>query len=283
MNVVAASFSVVFRVSRSEIRNPKLARSAVIEYNVMNSVATVMINDPERRNPLSIDTMAGLTTAIANAGADDDVRVIVLTGAGDRAFSAGGDLSGGFVDSPLPDHQGRGALADLFRAMRSNPKPIVGRINGVALGGGFGVAAACDITIAADHARFGTPEINLGLWPMMISTVLLEFVPRKQLLEMMLVGRVIDAAEALELGILTRVVPQADLDAAVDEVVSTLIAKSPAALALGKSSFYAMAGMDIDTALDHLHIGLTAISFTEDAREGVEAFIEKRPAEWKGR
>lgn len=255
----------------------------MISYNVMNAVATVTIDDPERRNPLSIATMADLTDAVRAAESDDEVRVVVLTGAGDRAFSAGGDLSGGFVDSPLPDHQSRGILADLFRAMRSNPKPIVGRINGLALGGGFGVAAACDITIAAEHARFGTPEINLGLWPMMISTVLLPLAPRKQLLEMMLVGRIIDAAQALELGIVTSVVPSAELDAAVDDIVATLVAKSAAALALGKSSFYAMEGMDIDTALDYLHIGLTAVSFTEDAEEGVKAFLEKRPAEWKGR
>ncbi|MFV1971544.1 MAG: enoyl-CoA hydratase/isomerase family protein [Acidimicrobiia bacterium] len=255
----------------------------MISYDVTNGVATVTIDDPERRNPLSMETMAGLADAVSSAGSDEDVRVIVLTGAGDRAFSAGGDLSGGFVDSPLPDHQGRGALADLFRAMRSNPKPIVGRINGAALGGGFGVAAACDITIAADHARFGTPEINLGLWPMMISAVLLPLVPRKQLLEMMLVGRIVDAAEARELGIVTRVVPSAELDTAVGDVVATLVSKSSAALALGKSSFYAMEGMDIDTALDHLQIGLTAVSFTEDAAEGVQAFLEKRPPEWKGR
>ena len=255
----------------------------MISYYVTDAVAVVTIDDPERRNPLSLETMGELTDAVRRAGADDAVRVIVLTGAGDRAFSAGGDLSGGFVDSPLPDHHSRGVLADLFRAMRSNPKPIIGRINGVALGGGFGVAAACDITIAVSTARFGTPEINLGLWPMMISTVLLPLVPRKQLLEMMLVGRIIDATEARDLGIVNRVVATDQLDAAVAETVDQLCSKSPAALALGKASFYTMEGMDFDTALDHLHIGLTAVSFTEDAAEGVQAFLEKRPPEWKGR
>ena len=255
----------------------------MITYSVEDGVATVTINDPERRNPLSLAAMAELTEGVASAGVDEAVRVIVLTGAGDEAFSAGGDLSGGFVDSPLPDHQARGILADLFRAMRSCPKPIIGRINGIALGGGFGVAAACDITIAADHAKFGTPEINLGLWPMMISTVLLPLAPRKQLLEMMLAGRIIDAADAREMGLVTRVVPADDLDAAVGETATSLASKSPAALALGKSSFYAMDGMDIDTALDHLHIGLTATSFTDDAREGVQAFLDKREPEWTGR
>ena len=255
----------------------------MITYDITDQVATVTIDDPERRNPLSLESMAELSNSVRRAGLDDDVLVIVITGAGETAFSAGGDLSGGFVDSPLPDHQSRGVLADLFRSMRTAPKPIVGRINGLALGGGFGVAAACDITIASDQAKFGTPEIDLGLWPMMISTVLLPLVPRKQLLEMMLVGRIIDAAEARELGVVTRVVPSEHLDSAVDEVIGQLRSKSPAALALGKSSFYAMEGMDLDTALDHLHIGLTAVSFTEDATEGVSAFLEKRDPIWKGR
>lgn len=255
----------------------------MITYDITDQVATVTIDDPERRNPLSLESMAELSNSVRRAGLDDDVLVIVITGAGETAFSAGGDLSGGFVDSPLPDHQSRGVLADLFRSMRTAPKPIVGRINGLALGGGFGVAAACDITIASDQAKFGTPEIDLGLWPMMISTVLLPLVPRKQLLEMMLVGRIIDAAEARELGVVTRVVPSEHLDSAVDEVIDQLRSKSPAALALGKSSFYAMEGMDLDTALDHLHIGLTAVSFTEDATEGVAAFLEKRDPIWKGR
>lgn len=255
----------------------------MITYSITNEVATVTIDDPERRNPLSLAAMTEVTDAVRRAATDDDVRVIVLTGAGDVAFSAGGDLSGGFVDSPLTDHQARGALADLFRTMRSAPKPIVGRINGLALGGGFGVAAACDITIASDQAKFGTPEIDLGLWPMMISAILLPLVPRKQLLEMMLVGRIIDAAEAREIGIVTRVVPADYLDAAVGEVVKQLRSKSAAAVALGKSSFYAMEGMDLDTALDHLHIGLTAVSFTDDAAEGVAAFLEKRDPTWSGR
>jgi enoyl-CoA hydratase/carnithine racemase len=207
----------------------------------------------------------------------------VVTGAGDRAFCAGGDLSGGFVDAPLADHAGRSALADLVRAMRRCPKPIVARVNGHALGGGLGLIAACDIAVAADHARFGTPEIAVGLWPMMITAVLRPLVPRRPLLELMLTGRRFDATEAVDLGIINRAVPSADLDHAVDAVVATLAAKSPAALTLGKAAFYAVEDMDLDTALDHLHIGLTAIATTEDAQEGVRAFLEKREPEWRGR
>lgn len=255
----------------------------MLSYLAADARATITIDDPERRNPLSNAVMVLLEDAFGRACADPAVRVVVLTGAGDRAFSAGGDLAGGFVESPLADHGDRAALADLFRVMRRCPKPIVARVNGHALGGGFGLVAACDIAVAADHALLGTPEIDVGLWPMMITAVLLPLVPRRALLEMMLLGRRFDAAEAARLGIVNRVVPSSDLDAAVDEVVAGLMAKSPATLALGKAAFYAVVDMDFDSAVDHLHTGLTAIAMTEDAAEGVTAFIEKRPAEWKGR
>jgi len=255
----------------------------MLHYDAEGGRATITIDDPERMNPLANETMVELVAAVHRATRDSEVRVVVITGAGDRAFSAGGDLSGGFVDSPIVDHASRGALADLFRALRRCGKPTVARVNGHALGGGFGLAAACDITIAVDTATLGTPEINVGLWPMMISAVLMPLVSRKALLEMMLTGRRIRADEAEELGIVNRVVPAAGLDAAVDEVVDALLAQSPAALALGKEAFYAIADLDFDTALDHLHNGLTAIAMTEDAVEGVTAFVEKRTPHWHGR
>ena len=255
----------------------------MISYQLAGGVATITIDDEQRRNPLSNDAMRQLREAIDRSAVDGDARVVVLTGAGDAAFSAGGDLSGGFVDAPLEDHAARGALADIFRSMRSNPKPIVGRVNGLALGGGFGLAVACDVTIAASSARMGTPEIGLGLWPMMISAVLVRSMPRKALLDMMLTGRVIDAETALGYGLVTRVVADEELDAAVAEVVDSLAARSPAALALGKRSFYAMQDLDIDAALDLLHVGLTTTAMTEDGAEGVEAFLEKRPPQWRGR
>lgn len=255
----------------------------MLHYDAEGGRATITIDDPERMNPLANETMVELVAAVHRATRDSEVRVVVITGAGDRAFSAGGDLSGGFVDSPIVGHAARGALADLFRALRRCGKPTVARVNGHALGGGFGLAAACDITIAVDTATLGTPEINVGLWPMMISAVLMPLVSRKALLEMMLTGRRIRADEAEELGIVNRVVPAAGLDAAVDEVVDALLAQSPAALALGKEAFYAIADLDFDTALDHLHNGLTAIAMTEDAVEGVTAFVEKRTPHWHGR
>lgn len=255
----------------------------MIDYLVDDGVATITINDPARRNPLSNDATGQLKDAVLRAGDDEDVRVVVITGAGDRAFSAGGDLASGFVDSPLPGHASRGELADLFRAMTSLPKPVVGRVNGAALGGGFGVAAACDITICVNEAKMGTPEIGLGLWPMMISAVLFPLVPRKTLMWMMMTGAVITGERAAELGIATMSVPAPELDGAVDAIVAKLKLAPSGAMALGKRAFYSTASMDPDTALDTLHIGLTAVSFTDDANEGVSAFLERRNPEWTGR
>jgi enoyl-CoA hydratase/carnithine racemase len=255
----------------------------MIRYETAGTRATITIDEPERRNPLTNEAMAQVGDSLGEACRDPEIRVIVITGAGDRVFSAGGDLSGGFVDAPLAGHGDRGALADLIRDLRRCPKPVVARVNGHALGGGLGIVAGCDVAIAAQGAVFGTPEIAVGLWPMMITAVLRPLVPRRQLLEMMLTGRRFDAEEAANLGIVNRVVARDQLDAAVDEVVESLAGQSPAAVALGKAAFYAVEDMDLDTALDHLHMGLTAISTTEDAAEGVKAFLEKRDPSWRGR
>lgn len=245
--------------------------------------ATITIDEPERRNPLTNAAMVDMAAAIVKACADEAVRVIVITGAGEDVFSAGGDLSGGFVDAPLADHGDRGALADLFRAMRRCAKPVVARVNGDAYGGGLGLVAGSDLAICADHARLGTPEISVGLWPMIITAVLKPLVPRRALLEMMLTGRRFDAAEAQRLGLVNRVVAAAELDVVVDDLVEQLAASSPAVMAVGKRAFYAVEDMDLDTALDYLHHGLTAVASTEDAAEGIAAFLDKRPPEWTGR
>jgi enoyl-CoA hydratase/carnithine racemase len=246
-------------------------------------VAILTLDDPERRNPMSLETMRSLAEAVAAATVDDDVRVIVITGAGEKAFSAGGDLSGRFVDAPLADHDTRGVLADLFRALRRCGKPVIARVNGHAIAGGFGLAAACDIVIAVEDATFGTPEIQVGLWPMMISAVLQRLMPRRAAFELMVTGRRISAAEAQQLGVVSRVVPRDQLDPAVRDTVDGLLAVSPALLALGKDAFYSIEDMPLDAALDHLHTGLTTVAMTEDADEGVAAFVEKRPPEWRGR
>jgi len=253
-----------------------------VDYEVSNGVATITINDPGRRNPMSVDTMSGLLEGTRVAIDDADVRVVVYTGAGDKAFSAGGDLSGSFADDPVGLHKARGVLANLFRLMDRGGKPTLARVNGHALAGGFGLAAACDITVCVSDAKLGMTEVKVGLWPMMISAVLLRTMPRKPVLELMLTGRLIDPFEAQRLGAVSRVVERDDLDMVVSEVIDSLLALSPGALMIGKDSFVGMADSSFDTALDRLQGALTEISMTEDAQEGIAAFLEKRRPEWKG-
>jgi enoyl-CoA hydratase/carnithine racemase len=255
----------------------------MVRYEVEAARATITIDEPGRRNPLSTATMAELLAGTRRAIDDDQVQVIVYTGAGDQAFSAGGDLSSGFVDDPIGLHGARGAMADLFRTMWRAGKPTIARVNGHALAGGFGLAVACDITIAADDVKLGMPEIKIGLWPMMITVPVQRAVGVKAALELMMTGRLIDAAEALSLGAVSRVVPRTELDTAVDEVVGLLTAHSPAVMMLGRDAFYGVVGMGHDAAFDRLQAGLTEVSLTSDSQEGIRAFVEKRDPVWSGR
>ncbi|GIU91784.1 MAG: enoyl-CoA hydratase [Acidimicrobiia bacterium] len=255
----------------------------MVRYEVAEGRATITIDDPERRNPMSTQTMEALVESTLAALRDPTVRVLVYTGAGDRAFSAGGDLAGGFADDPIGLHRSRGALADLFRLMRRGGKPTVARVNGHALAGGFGLAVSCDIVICVEDAKLGMPEIDVGLWPMMITAVVARTMPPRVALDLMMTGRLIDAREALALGAVSRVVPRNRLDVTVDEVVEGLKSKSPATLELGRDAFYATLDMGFDAALDYLQSGLTAVTLTHDAREGVQAFLEKRRPSWSGR
>jgi enoyl-CoA hydratase/carnithine racemase len=251
----------------------------LVEYEAGEGRATITISDPERRNPISVATMEDLFEATGRGLDDPEVRVLVYTGAGD-VFSAGGDLSSAFVDEAVGLHRTRGAFADLFRLMLRGGKPTVAKVNGHALAGGFGLAVACDVTICVDDAKLGTTEVAVGLWPMMISALLIRLMPRKAVLELMLTGRVIDAVEAQRLGAVSRVVSRSELDMAVDETVEALRSKSAATLMIGRDAFNAMSDLDFDAALDRLQTGLTSIAMSEDAAEGIAAFLEKREPRW---
>jgi enoyl-CoA hydratase/carnithine racemase len=253
-------------------------------YAVDRGVASVTINRPERRNAMSYGVMQGLRDAVETAKQDESVRVVVLTGAGDRAFCAGADL-GGIAENAgaAAAHDGRGLLAALFRELWALGKPTIARVRGYALAGGFGLALACDFVVAADDAQFGTPEVNVGLWPYMITVPLLRSMPPKKVLELQMTGRRVRADEAERIGFVTRVVPVSELDAAVDELAGSLAAKSPLVLRWGRDAFYRVLEMDGDAALDHLQAMLTVHTQSEDAAEGVAAFAEKRTPEWKGR
>jgi enoyl-CoA hydratase/carnithine racemase len=181
-----------------------------LRYDVRDRVATITIDREERRNALSWGLIGELRGAVAAAGADDDVRVVVLTGAGSVAFCAGADLDGMAGGAAFVDlHDGRGQLAALFRDLYDLGKPTIARERGYALAGGFGLALACDLLVAADDAVFGTPEISLGLWPHMITVPMIRAMAPKRALELMLTGRRVDASEAEQLGFVTRVVPVA--------------------------------------------------------------------------
>ena len=205
-----------------------------VRYEVDGSVGRVTIDRPERRNAMSFQVMRELAEAFAAAKADDAVRVVVLTGAGEQAFCAGADLSGiGSQVGPAQMHEARGQVADLFRALWELGKPTIARVRGYCLAGGFGLALACDFVIATEDSTFGTPEIDIGLWPYMISVPLLRSMPPKVALELMVTGRRVKADEAERIGFVNRVVPADGLDAAVDELAAVIAAKSPVIVRLG--------------------------------------------------
>lgn len=255
-----------------------------VRTELAESVLTVTIDRPEQRNALNADVNRGLLDALRHAADDDAVRVVVLTGAGDRAFCAGADLGGINPDAGAVElHRARDMFAEVLRGLRALPKPVVARVNGAALAGGFGLALGCDLAVAADTATFGTTEVKVGMWPYLISAVIIEHLGPKRTMDLVLSGRRMPAAEALEWGLVNQVVPADELDAAVGAVAVGLAALSPLVLALGKESYARAAQMTRDDALAYLAGRLDLHLQTEDAAEGITAFLQKRPPQWRGR
>ena len=248
------------------------------------AVATLTLNRPEQRNPLSAAMVQDLRTALGWCKQNPAVAVIVLTGAGDRAFCAGADLAGfGGDRSALELHHVRHSLAELFMEMAEAGKPIVGRINGHALAGGFGLACMCDLIVAVETASFGTPEVNVGVWPMMIQAILIRKLPRNVVLEMVLLGEPWNASQLHQLGLVNRVVPAERLDESTNELVAKLAEKSTAIVRLGRDAFYRQQDMEFKAALEYLHGQVTLVTLTEDSTEGRNAFFEKRKPRFRGR
>lgn len=263
---------------------------AVVVTEQVGKVRRVTINRPEQRNALSTEVIALLRSALAEARDDPGVRVVVLTGAGDRAFSAGADLVGPSSPAAAPGaaagvgagvlHEARGELARVFEDLWDLGKPSIARVRGYALAGGLGLALACDLVVAADDAVFGTPEIEIGIWPYMVTVALLQAMTPKRALELMMTGRRIGAEEAARIGIVNRVVPVADLDSSVDELADMLARKPPGAMRAGRDSFYTALGLSRREALRYLHPLLTVATLGEEAAEGRAAFAERRPPRW---
>jgi enoyl-CoA hydratase/carnithine racemase len=252
--------------------------------DVRDGVGTLTLNRPEARNALNQAVIRELGDALAHLEGDAETRVVVVRGAGARAFCAGADLKGMFRTGSIID--AREQYAGLARILEAIPRmrtPVIAQVHGYALAGGCGLAAACDVVIAAEDARFGLPEIRLGLLPLMVLAPILRTASPKRVLELVLTGRELPASEALEIGLVTRVVPRMDLDRTVVETARTLAALSPTALALGKEAFYRALDLPYAQALAQLRDLLTIVARSEDAQEGIAAFLEKRPPRWQGR
>jgi len=245
-------------------------------------IATVTLNSPERKNALGPAMVNELLWALDDAKADSNVRVIVLTGAG-SAFSAGADLSQMGGPSDGPQLASKGDYADLLLRFTTLGKPVLARVPGPAMGGGLGLVASADFAIACESAVLGTPEIHRGLFPMQIMAVLERLVPRRKLIEMMLIGDKLSAQKALDYGLIGKVVADDKLDEETAALAKTLASRSPTAMRMGLGAFHHQSGKPLEEALPYLRGQLMQILGTEDAREGLGAFMQKREPKWTGR
>ena len=255
-----------------------------ITYEVADHVATIALDDPETRNSLSTELLNELLDALRTAKADDEVHVVVLTSTHEKVFSSGANLGGFGADAPTAHkYLGTETFPSVFKELGELGKPSILAANGHVLAGALGIALACDLIIAKDTAGFGTPEINVGLFPFMIMALIYRNVPRKRTNELLLLGDRVSAAEARDFGLVNRVVPDAEFDAAVAAWARKLASKSPLIMRLGKDAMFRQLDMPFLEALDYLRSQLSLAMSTEDIVEGVSAFFEKREPQWKGR
>jgi enoyl-CoA hydratase/carnithine racemase len=254
-----------------------------VRYEVSAGAARLTIDREAARNALSPQVLEALRAGLLRANAEPEVRVVVLTGAGTRVFCAGGDLGGLSGEGFLAGHEGRRAYGQLLLALQGSAKPTVARVNGHCLAGGLGLVLACDLAVASADAAFGTPEVDRGLFPMMVMALLQRHLGRKRSLELVLGGQRMTAERALEWGLVNRVVPAASLDEATADLTALLAGKSQAVLALGRRSYFTAEDLPLAQAMEFLSSQLSLSVLTDDAGEGVTAFLEKRPPKWTDR
>ena len=256
-----------------------------IAYGASDAVATIALDEPETRNALSDDLLDELVAALLAAKADPEVRCVVLTSTHERVFSSGGNLAGFAAERSLVEkHFEVGArFPRVFQAIGELGKPVLCAANGHVLAGALGLALACDLIIAREGVRFGTPEINVGVFPFMIMALIYRNVGRKKTTELLLLGEQISAAEAERIGIVNRVVPAEEFDGAVADWARRLAAKSPVLMRLGKDAMFRQQDLAFADALAYLQSQLTLAFSTEDMHEGVRAFFEQRDPVWTGR
>jgi enoyl-CoA hydratase/carnithine racemase len=245
-------------------------------------VATLTLNRPNQRNALSLDLMGALIQEIARIGRDTSVKVVAIAGAG-PAFCAGHDLKELRATPTREMYEAVFArCSELMLGLVRLPKPVIARVHGIATAAGCQLVATCDLAVAEEGARFATPGVNIGLFCSTPMVALSRAVPRKQAMEMLLTGDMVDAARAREIGLVNRVVPLDRLDAEVTTLARQIVAKSPLTLAIGKEAFYRQIDLDLEAAYRYASETMTRNMMARDAGEGIDAFLEKRPAIWQG-
>ena len=247
------------------------------------AVQWITINREERRNAMNDAVVFGIADGLTAATDDPDIRAVVLTGAGDRAFCAGADLSAGSGSFQYDYSKVGLPFVRLMKQARDLTLPLIARVNGHAMAGGMGMMGMCDMAISVDDARFGMPEVKVGIFPMQIMAVLQRLIPSRKLYEMALTGEPIDAREALDVGLLNYVVPRTELDAKLDWLLARLLDKSPTAIRRGKYAMRTTESMNFDQSAVFMEAQIGTLALTEDAAEGRRAFIEKRRPAWPGR